>query len=589
MDIDRPIRKLSAILSADVKGYSRLMGDNELETVNTIEVYREIITENIKSFRGRVVDSPGDNVLAEFDSAMDSVEASVNIQKQLSKMNADLSSERKMEFRIGINIGDIIIKGHRIYGDAVNIAARIESIADPGGVCLSSNIYNQIKNKLSFGYEYIGEYNVKNISNPVKIYRILKEQKKTDDTKIIQNNLPTKPSIAVIPFVNMTGEPELSYLTDGIAEEIIITLSKIPKVFVVAKDSSFHFKDSKVNFKEIRKKLGVRHVIEGSVRKSNDLLRIAVQVVDAESGVRLWANRYDRKLDDLFSLQDEIAFKILTALQVKFSEGEQAQIYAKRTNNLNAFLKYLQARYELWGITKEGHYRAKQLAIEAIEADDYYVDPYLLIAWVDIFAARMGWSDSREKSFQNSFSMVQKAASIDGNHPEVYILTGVFHLYDGRHDEAVENGQKAINYGPNNADVHAVFCHILRFSGRFDDAIIMIRKAMRIQPYHPAWFLGELCMCLYYLNRHSEALEIAENFRTFAINRKETELLYWYYTILAMNYIRLNQIGNANEAARNALVEFPSYSLKWDGDFGLYKHKEHLEKQHGDLKKAGIP
>ena len=588
MSLDRPIRKLSAIFSADVKGYSRLMGQNELETVNTIEAYRVIISDIIKLFRGRVVDSPGDNILAEFDSAIDVVEASVKIQEQIALKNSSLHQERKMEFRIGINLGDIIIKDDRIYGDAVNIAARIENLSEPGRICISSSLYDQIKNKLSLGYEYIGEYNVKNINEAIKVYRIIEDQNNDQLPKVQRKIFSSEPAIAVIPFKNMTGDPELEYICEGIAEEIIITLSKIPKIFVIAKNSSFHYKNKAENLHHVGKRLGVKHIVEGSIRKYDNILRISAQVSDAESGYHIWANRYDRKMEDLFNLQDEIAFKILTALQVKLTEGEQALFYSKRTTNLNAYLKYLQARHELWGLTKQGHYKAKHLALEAVEYDDSYVDPYILIAWVDILATRLGWTESREKSFQNSLAMVQKASSIDENHPEVHILLGTFNLYKGEHDQAVEEGQKAINLGPNNADAHAGFGHILRFSGRFKEAITMIRKAIRLQPLHPAWFLGELCMCLYYLDRYTEALETAEEFRALAISRKETELLYFYYTILAMNYIRVDQIDAAKVAAKNAIKEFPGYSLKWDESFGLFKEKAHQEKQYKDLKKAGI-
>ena len=589
MESKRPNRKLSAIFSADVKGYSRLMGDNELSTVATIEEYRGLISEIVTRFSGRVIDSPGDNILAAFDSAVDVVEASLEVQIQLALRNAELPQNRKMEFRIGINMGDIIIRGERIYGDAVNIAARIESLSNPGGICLSKSVYDQIKNKIDLGYEYIGEHTVKNISDPVKVFRVLKNSDFSIPSSDTKHEIPTDPSIAVLPFDNMSEDPGQEYISDGIAEEIITALSKVPKIFVIARNSSFVYKNRSVKVQRISQELGVQYILEGSLRKSKKRLRITAQLVDAVSGYHLWANRYDRELNDIFSLQDEIAFKVLTALQVKLTEGEQAAFWAKRTKSLESYLKYLQARNQLWGITKEGHFKAKQLSYEAIEADESYIDPYILIAWVNIFEARFGWSDSREASFQNAILMVERARSLDDHHPEAHILSGIFHLYNGEHSMAVEKGQQAIVLGPNSADVHAVMAHILRFNGRFEEAIVMVRKALRLQPFYPAWFLAELALCYYYLDKFREALETAKQFKDLSISRNETDLLYLYYALLAMNYVRLGREKDARRAARNVMREFPGYSLEWDKSYGLYKYKAHLERQHNDLRKAGIP
>ncbi len=565
-----------------------MMGDNELQTIHTIEIYRKVISEIIIDYKGRVVDSPGDNILAEFDSAVDVVEASIQIQNQLALRNAELSKNRKMEFRIGINLGDVILKGDRVYGDAVNVAARIESLADPGGVCISNSLYSQVKNKLNLGYEYIGGHKVKNISEPVEVYRILTDKNYQSKDNIIEFDVPSAPSIAILPFNNLSEDQDQEFISNGIAEEIITALSKVPKIFVISRNSSFIFKNKSKKAQEIGRELGVQYIVEGSIRKSGNILRITAQLVDASSGHQLWANRYDRELKDLFSLQDEIAFKILTALQVKLTDGEQATFWSKRTNNLDAFLKYLQARYQVWGITKEGHFKAKQLAYEAIDTDEKYVDPYILIAWVNMFEARLGWSDSREESFKNAVLMVHKAERLEDNHPEVHILLGLIHLYHREHREAVDRSQRAIALGPNNADVHAVMSTILRSNGRFEEATAMIRKAIRLQPYHPAWFLGELSMCLYYLNRNNEALAAAHRFKDISIDRGETELVYWHYTMLAMNYIRLNRVKDAQEASKKALEEFPGYSLEWDRRYSLYKSKAHLERQHSDLLKAGI-
>ena len=384
-------RKLTAILSADVKGYSRLMGEDEEGTIRTLNTYKEVMTTLIQQQRGRVVDAPGDNVLAEFASVVDAVRCAVEIQKELKTRNAELPENRRMEFRIGVNLGDVVEDGEQILGDGVNIAARMESLADGGGICISGTVYDHIENKLPFGYGYIGEQTVKNIAKPVRVYRVLMEPgvtipRVTAETEVKQRPwqktaliagailiviiaavaiwklyirpipptevaskekmvfpLPDKPSIAVLPFVNMSGDPKEEYFSDGITEEIITALSKVPYLFVISRQSTFTYKGKPVKVKQVSEELGVRYVLEGSVRKAGDKVRITAQLIDAITGHHLWAERYDRDLKEIFALQDEITMKIITALQVKLTQGEQAAMIGKGTKNLEAFLKCLQS------------------------------------------------------------------------------------------------------------------------------------------------------------------------------------------------------------------------------------------------------
>jgi TolB-like protein/class 3 adenylate cyclase len=381
-------RKLAAILSADVEGYSRLMGDDEETTVRTLTSYRNAISELVQQYRGVVVDSPGDNILAEFKSVVDAVNCAVEIQRELAERNADLPGERKMQFRIGVNLGDVIDEEERIYGDGVNIAARIESLSEAGGICISHSAYDQIKNKLNFGYEYIGEHKVKNIREPVKAYRVLmapefegkfigfnKKASKRGWIWIVAAAvvvavvglgiwqfylrrpvvppasvdkmaypLPDKPSIAVLPFDNMSGDSEQEYFSDGLSEEIITALSKSSEIFVIARNSSFTYKGKPVKIQQVAEELGVRYVLEGSVRKDTERVRITAQLIDAVKGIHLWAERYDRELKDIFAIQDDITKQIITALHLKLTIGDISRIIARTTNSLDAYLKYLQAR-----------------------------------------------------------------------------------------------------------------------------------------------------------------------------------------------------------------------------------------------------
>src|SRR5438876_10597500 len=308
-------RKLTALLSADVKGYSRLMGEDEEATICTLIAYRQVMAALIVQYRGRVVDSPGDNLLAEFASAVEAVQCVVDIQQALKTRNADLPPERRMEFRVGINVGDVIVEGPQIYGDGVNIAARLEALAEGGGSCISGTVYDQVENKLPVGYEYLGEQTVKNIAKPVRVYRVIEPeaiaaaQVRSTATALVLP-LPTKPSIIVLPFVNLSSDPEQEYFSDGITEDITTDLSKLSSLFVISRNSAFTYKGKAAKAQDISREMGVRYILEGSVRKAGEWIRITAQLIDATTDHHLWAERYDRPLQDLFALQDEIVQKI---------------------------------------------------------------------------------------------------------------------------------------------------------------------------------------------------------------------------------------------------------------------------------------
>ncbi|MHC4244913.1 MAG: adenylate/guanylate cyclase domain-containing protein, partial [Planctomycetota bacterium] len=380
-------RKLTAILSADVVEYSRLMGEDEEATVRTITSYREVLTTLIQQHNGKVLDSPGDNLLAEFVSVVDAVQCAVAVQKEIKARNDELPENRRMQFRIGINLGDVIQEEDRIYGDGVNIAARLEGLAEPGGICVSKTAFDHIESKLPYGYEYLGDQTVKNIAKPVGAYRVLMDPRVTVAGKPVDEKpapvkrkailagavavlvlavavgiwqfyvrrptiepasvgkmsfpLPDKPSIAVLPFVNMSGDPDQEYFSDGITEDLITDLSKISGLFVIARNSAFIYKGKAAKIGEVGRVLGVRYVLEGSVRKANGRVRITAQLVDTTTEGHLWAERYDRDLKDIFALQDEVAQKIVAALEVKLTEDEQELLVRKYTDNMEAYDYYL--------------------------------------------------------------------------------------------------------------------------------------------------------------------------------------------------------------------------------------------------------
>jgi adenylate cyclase len=400
-------RKLAAILSADVKGYSRLMEDNEEDTVRTITAYRELMVKKIQKEDGRVVDAKGDNLLAEFSSVVDAVRCAVDIQKEVGTQNAQLPENRQMEFRIGVNLGDVIEEGETIYGDGVNIAARLEALAEGGGICISGTTYDQVENKLGLEFEYLGEQAVKNIRKPVRVYRVRTESVGSGVEMDKDLPLPDKPSIAVLPFVNMSGDPEQEYFSDGLSEDLITALSQIPNMFVIARNSTFVYKEKPVNVQKVSRELGVRYVLEGSVRKVGKRVRITAQLIDALKGHHLWAERYDRDLENIFAIQDEITLKILTALQVKLTDGEQARLYARGTENIETYLKMGQARSYFYRFDRGSNIMARQLCEEVIAMDPKWDLPYGVLGWTHFVDVSWRWSDSPEESVQKAFQCAQ--------------------------------------------------------------------------------------------------------------------------------------------------------------------------------------
>jgi len=588
MDQDTFKRKLTTIFNADAVGYSKLMGDDEASTVKTITTYQKKMAGLITQHCGRVIDSPGDNLLAEFGSVIDAVQCAVAIQKKLQTRNNELPENRRMLFRIGINLGDVIEKGERLYGDGVNIAARLEGLAEAGGICISRSVYDQVKNNINLQFEYLGEKKTKNISDPLILYKVLLDSNTKVQKISSKLTFPDKPSIAVLPFENMSADPEQEFFCDGITEEIITGLASVPQLFVIARNSSFTFKGRHEKVQKISEELGVKYVLEGSVRKSLNRIRITAQLIEATSGNHLWADRYDRELTDIFTVQDQITMKIVTALQTKLTVGEQARLWTRRTNNLNAFLKYLHARSHFAHGKLDNYPLVRQIAEEAISFDDNYSVPYVLIAWTHYYDGKQGSSDSREKSFELAESYVRKADKLDDSYPDIHILMGFLFLYRKMFEEASAAGRKAIALSPNNAEAHMIMAHILRFIGEFEQAALMVKKALRLEPHYPSFYLSELAMCHYYSGSYLEAVESAMDFLKMAEDRGDSELFYFGHAILAMNYVRLNRLEDARLAGKKVLHYFPQYTIEWDRKASFYKYPEHLEMQHDDLKKAGI-
>ena len=541
-------RKLTAILSADVAGYSRLMGDDETATVSTLKSHRNIFSENVQTFNGRVVDSPGDNILAEFRSIVDAVSCAVEIQHVLQEKNKELSENRKMVFRIGVNLGDVIHDEDRIYGDGVNIAARVEGLADPGGVAISGTAFDNIRNKLDYGYQFSGEHAVKNIANPVRVYKVLTEPEFAG--KVIGENrflgwmsrklamaailvsaiiigglvsyyiylhqsgriepfsevkvtspLSKKASIAVLPFDNISNDPEQEYFSDGISEDLITDLSKISDLLVISRLSSFTYKGKNIKVQQIAEELGVRYVLEGSVRKAENRVRINAQLIDASSGHHLWADRYDSEMGDIFALQDKITRKIISALALKLTSSEQKALTDKGTDNLQAYDEFLKGWQGYRLLTEAGFAEAKIRLEKAVQLDPEFARAWAALAalyWKAVQLAApelrqgLGVTNRRELVAIKAKPQLLLISAMKKPTALAHGLMSQFYLMRYQHDEALVEIERAVAMDPNDSELYIWMSELLWLMGKNNEAIESAKMGLRLDPNNQASYLRQL-------------------------------------------------------------------------------------------------
>ena len=625
-------RRLSAILSADVEGYSRLMREDEEATVRTITGHRTAMTHLIEHYRGRVVDSPGDNILAEFSSVVDAVNCGVEIQRELAERNADLPENRRMRFRIGINLGDVLEEGERIYGDGVNIAARMESLAEAGEICISGTVYNAIENKIGLEYEDLGEHNVKNIDKPIRAYKVLSfpgaaahrvvKARKTVERRWRNSMiaiavvlaaggafaawnfywrtpkiepasktkmafpLPDKPSIAVLPFNNLSGDPAQDYIADGISENIISDLSNISEMFVIASNSTFTYKGKPVKVQQVSEELGVRYVVEGSAQKIKDRVRITAQLIDATTGHHLWSEKYDRDVKDLFALQDEITHKIIVELQVKLTEGEQVRLSHKSTTNLEAWSYAVRGLKLFERVSRENNAKAMEFFERAVELDPGYVWAWVRLAWTHRVASR--WSRSPSEHSKKVFEIAEKVLALDESDSDVHALLGLVYRMQKKWDQAIIEGEKSLALGPTNAQAHVLHAVSMNTVGRFDEAIELVKRAMRLHPYYPAYYLQWLGAAYRMTGRYEDALTVYK--QLLVRSRKGEFPSLAAHLFLADVYGELGSEKEARIHAEEVLRIRPRFSLESVSKIGTYQYKDPalLERRLNALRKAGL-
>jgi adenylate cyclase len=543
-----------------------------------------------------VVDSLGDNLLAEFPSVVDAVQCALAVQKEFQSRNESLPENRRMRFRIGINLGDVIEEEGRLYGDGVNITARLEALADPGGICVSKTAFDHIESKLPLGYEYLGQQTVKNITRPVGAYKVIMEASVTEreDGPGLDGGmapapaqatipLPDKPSIVVLPFSNMSNDPEQEYFSDGMTEDLITDLSKVSGLFVIARNSAFTYKGKAVKARTVGRDLGVRYVLEGSVRKAMNRVRITAQLIDATTEGHLWAERFDRDLDDIFSVQDEVTEKIVSSLAVKLTENERSLLIAKgqHTKNMDAYDIYLRALEFFYRFTEKTNRQAREMFEKAIRLDPDYAQPQAMLAGTYLMEWKFGWSLD-PKSVEEAERWSSASLELDPTVPETHEVLAEVYLWKGEHQEAISEFQKAVSISPNDANFIAGLGAALTWSGEYEEGLSLVKKAIRLNPLHPAYYPWYLGHAYYLLGRHEEAVEMFE--RAFGLNPD------WWpsHVFSAICFVEMGRIGDARASVEKVFEAQPTFSVEhWEANMP-YRKQGDLDRWAKGLRKAGF-
>ena len=504
-------RRLAAIVSTDVVVYSRLMGADEAGTLARMKAHRvELWTPAIEKHGGRVVGTAGDSLLIEHASAVAAVESAIAVQVGMVEREIDVPENQKMRLRVGINIGEVIVDGDDIYGDGVNVAARLQEMATPGGISISRNVMEQVAGKLEAAFEDAGPHSMKNIAEPVHVWRWVAEGQATASRAGADGplSLPDKPSIAVLPFDNMSADPEQEFFADGLSEDIIATLSKISNLFVIARNSSFVFKGRAVDVRQMARELGVRYVLEGSVRVAGKRLRVTAQLIDAVDGGHLWADRFDRQMDDIFDIQDEIMREIVTALRIKMSDGEQAQIWLRGTDNVNAWSNAMQgvdlALQGAANTVSEG----RRLLERAIATDPEYAPAHAWIAFTYFLDGHFGYSDDPNGSLRQALEAANRALALDPGSVQGLMVKGAMEVQLELDANGIDTCRRAASLAPNDTVLKIILARTLANMGEMIEAEGLLREAMRLNPFCPIHYYGILANVLEMQGRDEEAMAL---------------------------------------------------------------------------------
>jgi adenylate cyclase len=588
-------RRLAVIVAADVVGFSRLMEADEAGTLAQLKsIRKELIDPKIAEHRGRLVKTTGDGLLMEFSSVTDGVQSAIEIQEALAERNRTVPTDRRLLFRMGINLGEIITEGEDIYGTGVNVAARLESLADPGGICVSASVHEQIQSLQGLGFEDLGEQLVKNLSRPVRSFalrtmsadpiayqRVSRFNARESDGD--GGSHRRVPSIAVLPFTNLSGDPEQEYFADGIAEDIITSLLKISNLLVISRNSTFAYKCKAVDAHTIGRELNVRYVLEGSVRKAGDRVRITAQLVEAVGRQQLWASRFDRQINDIFALQDDITSNVVSALHVRLVEGEQARVWHRGTKNFEAWECMMQGLQLFRHFTKDDNSKARVLFRKALDLDPNYAMGFVWLAWTYWSDARFHWADAADDALNHADELARCASSLDDNLSEGHALLGAIYLMKKSYDEAIVHGMRAIELEPNAADATATLAMTLNWCSRPAEAAELVKHAMRLSPIHSAWYLAVLAHAYRLMLRYDEAVDVYKQAIALAPNQIAAHLG------LTICYAQAGQVELARIQGREILRVSPKFDMATYAKSLTYKDPEDSRRSLEALAKAFAP
>ena len=622
-------RRLAAILAADVQGYSHLTELNEEASTATLRMYRAVVEESISAHKGHVFSSAGDGVVAEFPSIVEAIRCAIEIQNEIAERNVSVPEDGRMQFRIGVNLGDVIAEENNYYGSGVNVAVRLEQLAEPGGICISQTVYDQVRKIVEIPFEDIGERRLKNISEPVHVYRIVPAPLPRLRRFFSRTNarrwsvavgslllllvaaagsfylhqpaalwdallggaggLPENPTIAVLPFDDMSPTHDQQYLADGITEELIMRLAKFPTFVVMARTSAFAYKDKPTDVRKVGRDLNVRYVLEGSIQRADQSVRVTAQLIDATTGRQIWADRYDRQVDNIFAIRDDITRSIAGALGGGGGKLAQAENVRLSTINPNSFTAYdyvMRGWYEYYKYTRENNAAARDFFEQATKIDPNYARAYAGLAWTYSSDYDFEWTDDFDKTLKLTLDMATTAVRLDPNDHEARWALGWAYLYNRQHEKALAHYLRARELNPNDAELLAEMGNLLIYIGQPKQTIDQVNEAIRLNPNHENWYV-------YYVGwAHEEAGMPEEAIKVFeqAIDLKNPdEEQLWYLPTIAAAYAEVGRIDDAHEVVKTILSREPDFSIAKKVSRYPYKTKELADRYANALRRAGLP
>jgi len=626
-------RRLAAILAADVEGYSHLTELNEEASTTTLRSYCAVVEEVVSAHRGHIFSSAGDGIVAEFASIVEAIRCAVEIQNEITDRNAAVPEDGRMQFRIGVNLGDVIAEGNNLYGTGVNVAVRLEQLAAPGGICISQTVYDQVRKIVEIPFEDIGERRLKNIAEPVRVYRILPaplpwlnrlfsrsrsrrrfgvaagvlflllavaagafypRQPAALWTALFGDagglSLPEHPAIAVLPFDDLSATGDQQYLADGIAEELITGLAKFPDLLVIARNSTFTYKDKPTDIRQVGKELNVRYVVEGSVQRSDQNVRVTAQLIDASTGRHLWADRYDRKVDSIFAIRDEITRSIagtLGGLAGKLAQAEVARVSGKDPNSFTAYDYLMRGWYEWRKLTRSSNAAARDFFEQARKIDPNYARAYAGLAWTYALDYDFEWTDDYDKTVKLALEMASTAVRLDSNDYQAHWALGWAYLYNWEHEEATADYLRARDLNPNDAELLAEMANLLIYIGQPKQAIDQLKEAIRLNPFHENWYLEYLGWAYEEAGMPMEAVGILEQ----VIDRNPNKEQLWVLPTLAAAYAHptVGRMDDARKIVKTILSLEPKFSISEVVSRAPYKTKEQIDRYVNALRRAGLP